>query len=322
MSAHHTLPCTPATVHWGYYDGVVPPALTIQSGDTVTITTVSGAETMLPPPAAGFTVLPEHRAILAATSQGPGPHILTGPVAVEGAQPGDALKVDILDVGLRQDWGYNLTRPLGGALPDDFPNARIIHLAIDAARKTARMPWGLEVPLAPFFGCMGVAPPTAWGRQTSVVPRAFGGNIDNKELVAGTTLYLPVFQPGGLFSIGDGHAAQGHGEVNLTAIETSLSGTFRLSILRDAQLARPRAETSSDVITMAFDPDLDQAMTTALRDMIVLIGSLTGLPREDAYALCSIAADLTVTQVVNGSRGIHCKLPRWALQPPAGHQGA
>lgn len=315
MSSHHILACSPATVHWGYYDAAVPPVLTIQSGDTVTVTTVSGAPECLPPPESGFATLPEHRAILAETPHGVGPHILTGPIAVEGAQPGDALKVDILDVSLRQDWGYNLTRPLAGALPDDFPQATQRHIGIDIARKTARMPWGLTVPLAPFFGCMGTAPPPAWGRQTSVIPRAFGGNIDNKELVAGTTLYLPVFAPGGLFSVGDGHAVQGHGEVNLTAIETALSGTFRLSIERQAQLSRPRAETATHLITMGFDPDLDQAMVTALRDMIDLIVKRTALSRDEAYALCSVAADLTVTQVVNQSRGVHCTLPRWALQP-------
>jgi len=313
MSKHHTVPCGPSTVHWGYYDAAVAPVLTIQSGDTVTMESVSGAPEHLPPSGSGFTVLPEHHAILAEIGRGPGPHILTGPVAVEGAEPGDALKVEILDVSPRQDWGYNLTRPLGGALPDDFPDARIIHIAIDIARKTARMPWGLTVPLAPFFGCMGTAPPPAWGAQTSVVPRAFGGNIDNKELVAGTTLYLPVFAPGGLFSVGDGHGTQGHGEVNITAIETALRGTFRLTVEKGAHLKRPRAETPTHLLTMAFDPDLDQAMLQALRDMIDLIGKQTGLSREDAYALCSIAADLAVTQVVNQNKGIHCALPRWAL---------
>jgi acetamidase/formamidase len=313
MSRHHTLTCSPKTVHWGYFDAALPPVLTVAPGDTVTIESVSGGPEHLPPAGGGFTVLPEHRAIQAAVPRGPGPHILTGPIAVEGAEPGDALKVEILDIVLRQDWGYNLTRPSGGALPGDFPEARLIHIGIDVARKTARMPWGLSVPLAPFFGCMGTAPPPDWGRQTSVVPRAFGGNIDNKELVAGTTLYLPVFMTGGQFSAGDGHAAQGHGEVNLTAVETSLRGTFRLGVEKQTQLKRPRAETPAHFITMGFDPDLDQAMEQALRDMIEFIRARTGLSPPDAYALCSVAADLTVTQVVNQNRGIHCTLPRWAL---------
>jgi acetamidase/formamidase len=316
MSTHHKLTTQLDTVHWGCYDAALAPVLTIKSGDTVTVDSISGGPESLPPEGSGFTVLSEHREILAKTPRGPGPHLLTGPIAVDGAQPGDALKVEILDIQLRQNWGFNLTRPLLGALPDDFPNARQIHIGLDAARAKARMPWGLEVPTAPFFGCMGVAPPAAWGRQTSVVPRAFGGNIDNRELVAGTTLYLPVFHPGALFSVGDGHAAQGHGEVNLTAIETALTGTFRLSIEKAKGLTLPRAETPTHVITMAFDTDLDQAVTVALREMIQLICDTAGLAPEDAYALCSVAADLVVTQVVDGNKGIHVTLPRWALAKP------
>ena len=317
MSTHHTLKAQPGTVQWGFYDAAVTPVLTIKSGDTVTVDSVSGGPESLPPEGSGFTVLPEHRDILAKAARGPGPHILTGPIAVDGAQPGDALKIEILDIQLRQNWGFNFHRPLLGALPDDFPNARQIHIALDGARGKARMPWGLEVPTAPFFGCMGVAPPAAWGRQTSVIPRAFGGNIDNRELIAGTTLYLPVFHPGGLLSVGDGHAAQGHGEVNLTAIETALTGTFRISIEKAAGLKLPRAETPTHVITMAFDVDLDQAAKIALREMIDLIGEKAGPSPEDAYALCSIAADLVVTQVVDGNKGIHVTLPRWALAKPA-----
>jgi acetamidase/formamidase len=316
MSTHHTLTTRPDTVHWGYYDAAVAPMLTIKSGDTVTVDSISGGLENLPPEGSGFAVLPEHREILAKTPRGPGPHILTGPIAVDGAQPGDALKVEILDIQLRQNWGFNFSRPLLGALPDDFPDAHQIFIGLDAARAKARMPWGLEVPTAPFFGCMGVAPPAAWGRQTSVIPRAFGGNIDNRELIAGTTLYLPVFQPGALFSVGDGHAAQGHGEVNLTAIETALTGTFRISVDKSLGLKLPRAETPTHVITMAFDTDLDQAVRVALREMIQLICDTAGLTPEDAYALCSVAADLVVTQVVDGNKGIHVTLPRWALAAP------
>lgn len=321
MSRHHRLECNPDTVHWGFFDAAQPPVLTIEHGDTVTVDTISGGPELLPPPGTGFTILPEHRPILAQVPRGPGAHILTGPIAVTGAQPGDALKIEILDVALRQDWGYNMIRPLAGALPDDFPVGRRIHIAIDTARNLARMPWGLAVPTAPFFGCMGTAPPASWERQTSVIPRAFGGNIDNRELTTGATLYLPVFEPGGLLSVGDGHAAQGHGEVNINAIETALRGTFRIGVAKGAALRRPRAETPTHIMTMAFDPDLDQAMTTALRDMIELIGRLTGLSRDDAYTLCSIAADLTVTQVVNVHRGIHVSLPRWALAADATKSG-
>ena len=170
-------------------------------------------------------------------------HILTGPVAVEGAEPGDVLEVEILDVQLRQDWGYNLIRPLAGTLPDDFHETRLLNIPLDRERMVGRLPWGLDLPLKPFFGVMGVAPPPAWGRITSLIPRAMGGNLDNKELGAGAKLYLPVFVPGALFSCGDGHGVQGDGEVCVTAIETALQGRFRLTLRKDLRLDYPRAET-------------------------------------------------------------------------------
>ena len=148
---------------------------------------------------------------------------------------------------------------------------------------------------------------------STLPPRRNGGNMDNKELVAGTTLYLPIHVDGALFSVGDGHAAQGDGEVNINAIETGLVGTFELIVRDDMKLDWPMAETPTHVMTMAFDPDLDDALVIALRDMIKLICARTGLSREDAYTLCSLAADLRVTQVVNGSKGIHCMLEKRCL---------
>jgi acetamidase/formamidase len=173
-----------------------------------------------------------------------------------------------------------------------------------------RMPWGLDLPLKPFFGVMGVAPPPAWGRITSLIPRAMGGNLDNKELGPGAKLYLPVFVPGALFSCGDGHGVQGDGEVCVTAIETALQGRFRLTLRGDLLLDYPRAETPDHYMTMAMDPDLDQCVVRALRDMIVLLGEKRNLSREDAYTLCSLAADLRVTQTVNGAKGIHCMIAK------------
>ena len=302
----HRLPASPETCRWGYLDATVPPVLTIRSGERVTIETVSGGPDALPPE--GFHVPPELRAIHAAETGIPSGHILTGPVAIEGARPGDVLEVRILDVSLRQDWGYNRHRPLAGTLPDDFPAFHHMTLPLDRERLSARMPWGLEIPLAPFFGVMAVAPPPAWGRCTSIVPRAFGGNLDNKELVAGTTLFLPVLAEGALFSCGDGHGAQGDGEVNVTAIETALSGTFELVLRRDLPLAYPRAETPTHVITMGLDPDLDRCAERALREMIDLVVGRVGITRDEAYALCSIAADLRVTQTVNQHKGVHCML--------------
>ncbi|MGX7705209.1 acetamidase/formamidase family protein [Methylobacterium sp. Gmos1] len=302
----HRLTASPETCRWGYLDASVRPVLTIRSGERVTIETVSGGPDALPP--AGFHVPPELRAIHAAETGIPTGHILTGPVAIEGARPGDVLEVRILDVALRQDWGFNRHRPLAGTLPDDFPVFHHMNIPLDRERLTARMPWGLDIPLSPFFGVMAVAPPPAWGRCTSIIPRAFGGNLDNKELTAGSTLFLPVFTEGALFSCGDGHGAQGDGEVNVTAIETALSGTFEFALRRDLRLTIPRAETPTHVITMGLDPDLDRCAERALREMIDLVVARAGITRDEAYALCSIAADLRVTQTVNQHKGVHCML--------------
>jgi acetamidase/formamidase len=220
------------------------------------------------------------------------------------------LEVRIKSIALHYAWGYNVIRPLAGALPDDFDATRLIHIPLDRAKMTGRLPWGLELALKPFFGVMVVAPPRAWGPVGSPPPRRNGGNMDNKELVAGSTLYLPIHVDGALFSVGDGHGVQGDGEVCITAIETGLIGTFELHIRDDFTLEWPMAETPNAFITMGFDPDLDDAAVIALRNMIKLICSRSGLSREDAYTLCSLAADLRVTQVVNGSKGIHVVLDK------------
>jgi len=311
--AHHHLKASVANCHWGYFDATRAPVLTVKSGDHVTVDTVSGSPAVVP--SDRFHVPPELLEIHAQTRGQPiGPHILTGPVAIEGARPGHVLEVRILDVKLRQNWGYNAIRPLGGTLPDDFPDLTLMHIPLDLVANIATLPWGLQLPLRPFFGILGVAPPPSWGRITSIVPRAHGGNIDNKELVPGATLYLPIFAEGGLFSCGDGHAAQGDGEVCVTAIETALKGTFQLIARDDIALNYPRAETPTHYITMGMDPDLDQCAVVALRDMLRLITEKTNLSKEEAYSLCSIAADLRVTQTVNGSKGIHVMLAKSLLQ--------
>jgi acetamidase/formamidase len=314
MKTHH-LDAAPETVHWGYFDASLKPLITIDPGDEVVISTASGGPAQLPKPGSGLTVPDVLPAIHAKVSPKlGGPHILTGPVAVRGAKAGQVLEVRIKAVELNCDWGYNIIRPLGGALPDDFTEQRLIHIPLDKKRMVGRLPWGLELPLKPFFGIMAVAPPAAWGPVSSPPPRRNGGNLDNKELVAGTTLYLPIHVDGALFSCGDGHGVQGDGEVCITAIETGLTGTFELHLRDDMSLEWPMAETPTHVMTMAFDPDLDDAVVIALRDMIKLICARTGISREDAYTLCSLAADLRVTQVVNGSKGIHVMLEKAHLK--------
>lgn len=229
--ASHELAGTPETIHWGYFDATLPPILTVASGDVVTIHTVSGSMAETPPPGT-FELLPDHRRILAAAQPRLGPHIMTGPVAIAGAEPGDTLEVRILDLRLRQAFGWNLQLPLLGTLPEDFPSRRLVHIPLNRERMTAELPFGVTLPLAPFMGVMGTAPPPAYGRIGSIEPREHGGNLDLKELTVGSTLFLPVFVPGALFSVGDGHAAQGDGEVNVTAIETALTGTFELVLHR------------------------------------------------------------------------------------------
>ncbi|HUC50057.1 MAG TPA: acetamidase/formamidase family protein [Xanthobacteraceae bacterium] len=306
------LAATPETVKWGFFDAATPAATRVASGAEVVIETISGEPNCLPTDPV-FGILPEHRPILEACERGAGPHFLTGPVYVEGAKPGDILEVDILDVVLRQNWGFNLIIPLLGTIPDDFPDYVLKILPIDRQAGTVTLPWGGKLKLSPFFGVMGVAPPSNWGRITSVVPRAMGGNMDNKELVAGSRLYFPVFNEGALFSVGDGHGVQGDGEVCITAVETALTGRFRFSVRKDMQLTAPRAETATHYITMGFDEDLDDAVKQSLRDMIRWIGQLRGLSKTDAYTLCSLAADVHVTQTVNSAKGAHCMLPKSVL---------
>jgi len=308
MSQHHALACRPENCHWGFFDAALKPVLTVESGDTVTVDCVSGGPDILPPD--GFDILPDHLAIHAGLDQKMGAHILTGPIAVAGAQPGDVLEVEILNIDCRQNWGYTRIRPHAGTLPEDFPVRKLMHSRIDRQRGICTLPWGAEIDLAPFFGVMGVAPPPVYGMCTSIIPREFGGNMDLKELTAGATLYLPVFVPGAHFSCGDGHGVQGDGEVCVTALETALRGTFRLTVRKDLHFELPRAETPTHHITMAFNDDLDDAAKDALRQMIKLIGERLELAPEDAYMFASLAVDMRVTQLVDGNKGIHAMLPK------------
>ena len=202
MATHH-LNASPETVHWGYFDAMLLPKLTINSGDTVIVSTVSGIPGYLPTTDSGLTVPPELLAIHERLQPKlGGMHIMTGPIEIRGAKAGDVLEVRVKAIDLHQDWGYNTIRPLAGALPDDFKRTRRIHIPLDKQRMTGKLPWGLELDLRPFFGIMAVAPPVEWGSISSPPPRRNGGNIDNKELIAGTTLYLPIHTDGASFSVG------------------------------------------------------------------------------------------------------------------------
>jgi acetamidase/formamidase len=312
----HVLQSRPDTVHWGFFDAALEPVLTVDSGDRVVVECVSGNPDWMPAKSTGFEVLPELKDIHLRAKQGTGNHILTGPIFVRGAAIGDVLEVRILDIELRQNWGYNLFRPYGGTLAEDFPHYRLIHVALDKTSNMAILPSGLKVPMRPFFGQLAVAPRKSFGRQNSKEPREFGGNLDCRELIAGSTIYLPTWNEGALFSTGDGHAAQGDGEVNGTAIETALKGTFEFHVRKDLHWRLPRAETSTHLITFGLDADLDDAARQALREMIDWITALSGISKDEAYSLSSFAVDLRVTQTVNNIKGVHAMIERSILRKP------
>jgi acetamidase/formamidase len=312
MSKHYEIPAVAETMVWGYLDATTKPVLEVSSGDTVTLSSFpAGGKESLPPDLR--KVPPAFMRALDTLQQGAGPHFITGPVAVRGAKPGDALQVDILDVKCIFDWGFIAILPLLGTLPDEFTDYETIHPAIDHERQVMVLPWGKEVPLDPFFGILGVAPPKAWGRCGSPVPRSFGGNLDNKELKPGTTLYLPVYNDGALFFAGDGHGVQGDGEVCITALETAVTGTFRLTVRKDLAIDFPFAETDTHLMTMGLDEDLDDAAKQAVREMVKHICRRTRLTRNEAYMLCSVAGNLRVTQLVDGNKGIHMLIEKSLL---------
>ena len=312
MSKRHEIPATPQSMVWGYIDSTTEPVLRVASGDTVTLHSFpAGGVECLPPHGVG--VPDGYRAALDTLPQGAGPHFITGPVFVEGARPGDVLQVDILEVTVNQDWGFVAILPLLGTLPDEFTDYETIHPKVDHARQVCVMPWGTEIPLDPFFGIISTAPPPAWGRCGSPVPRAFGGNMDNKELRPGTTLYLPVFNEGALFFAGDGHGVQGDGEVCITALETGVTGRFRLTVRHDMALTWPFAENDTHLISIGLDEDLDDAAKQAVREMVRHVCDRTVLTRNQAYMMCSLAGNLRVTQLVDGNKGVHMMFPKALL---------
>ena len=312
--ATYRLKPTPTTVAWGYYDASTPPALRVQSGDTVEIQTLPAGmgpaqfeAAGVPPDQVEQSLRDIYRQV---TAKGPGGHILTGPIYVQGADPGDVLEVQIQSIRLAIPYAYNRFRPGAGFLPDDFPYTRSKIIPLDEKRMVAHFADGIDIPLGPFFGSIGVAPPEVSGRISSAPPWIHGGNMDNKELVAGATLFLPVHAPGALLLVGDGHAGQGNGEVDITAMETSLIGTFRLTARKDLHLRWPRAETPTHYITMGFNEDLNEAAKMAVREMIDFLVSEKHLSRDDAYMLSSVAADLSITQLVDGNKGVHASIPK------------
>ena len=314
----HRLLATPETVAYGYYWSEATPALRIKSGDIIDV------DTLLTNSPIGLTRLgvPEDqvqsslRAIVQGVTgdrRGPGGHILTGPVYVEGAMPGDALEVKILSIDLALDYGYNGCSGYVRENCDRQAGPSLI--PIDRKTMTSQVLPGIVIPLKPFFGSMGVAPAPELGRVSSNPPGRHAGNLDNRELVAGSTLLIPVFVPGALFQVGDGHAAQGDGEVDQTGIETSLRGRLQLTVRKGLTLAWPRAETATDYITMATDPDLTVATKLAIQEMINFLVETRGLTKHQAYQLTSIAGHVAITQLVDlPNLGVHVKMSKTIFQ--------
>src|ERR1700733_6972313 len=341
-----TLLATPTTVAWGFYSAQTKPGLTIKSGDTVKIPTLPpGAprqrlESLGVPPPDIPAYRHETNKNYPAADKGPGGHILTGPVAVDGAEPGDVLEIRIQKIDIDVAWACNSFGAGRGFLPNDFPYSHSRLIPLDRTKMIGHFAPGIDIPLHPFFGSMGIATASG-GKYDSAPPWMHGGNMDNKELVAGTTIYLPVNSKGANFEVGDGHAGQGNGEVDITALETQLSGTFQF-IVHKGNLAAPplkppppgpfqfivhkgnlddphrliwpRAETPTQYIAMGFDENLKTATEMAVRNMITFLSEQNHdrphLSRDDAYALISVACDVDITQLVDTKSGVHVMCPK------------
>src|SRR5215510_4305683 len=312
----HELKASPSTVHRGFFDASLKPVLTIDSGDIVRLETATGNPRWFEKLGVPKDKIPAelYDVFQGVEGDGRGDHTLNGPIAIRGAEPGDMLEIRIRSVDVRLPIAGQSFVPNRGLLPDEFPYEKSRVTWIDVDRKVVQFAPGLEFPAKPFWGVIGVAPPSSMGRVSSGPPNVFGGNLDNRDLGAGSTLYLPVHVPGALLSVGDGHALQGHGEVSLSAVETSLKGEIQVVLHKGRPLRWPRAETPTHYITMGLAPDLDEAARIATHEMLDFLVETKKLSREDAYLLASAAMDLIVTQVVDVTKGIHAMIPKAIFQ--------
>ena len=331
----HILRATPETVHWGYFDASIAPALTVKSGaliqaEAVTHHAGDAPELMMDEAVRHiYDTVPE-------ADRNPGVHLMTGPIYVEDAKPGDMLEVRYLRMVPRFDYGSNLAANWGHLYKEFGEKERVTIYKIDRSTNLAEAHYaydypglyetpgkitncpecdrqralnGVRVPIRPHLGTAGVAP-DAPGRVSTIPPGAHGGNIDNWRIGAGATMFYPVQVDGGLFSIGDPHVSQGDGEISGTAIEASLDVLFQIVLRKDFEFPSPLLETPGYWIVHGFDEDLDNAMRYASLDMLKFLNEEQGLSKDDAYSLMSITADFTVTQVVDGRQGVHVKVPR------------
>jgi len=316
VGATHTIMPTPTTVAWGWYDAAGTPVLRVNSGDDVVIRALStcNPRSLVNAGLDSSRVEQLARDIYAARptmKTGPGGHILTGPIYVEGADSGDVLEVRFKSIKPAIDYACNSFGPRSGFLPEDFPGtSRSKIIELDTVRMLGHFAPGITIPLHPFFGSVGVAPPASMGRVNSAPPGIHAGNLDNKELVEGTALFIPVWTKGALLEVGDGHAGQGNGEVDITAMETSLVSRMQLVVHKDMHLAWPRAETPTHYIAMGTDSSLVKATKTAVRQAIQLLVDVKHLSREDAYQLVSVSSDVDITELVDGTVGVHVMIPK------------
>jgi acetamidase/formamidase len=308
----HELKASPTTVHRSFFDGSLAPVLTIDSGDKVKLETASGNPRYFENLGVPKEKIPAelYAVYEGVEGNGRGDHTLNGPIAVRGAEPGDTLEVRILSVDVRLPIAGQGFRPGRGILPDEFNYQKDRVLWIDLKKQSVEYAPGIIVPVKPFWGVIAVAPPVAMGRVASGPPNFYGGNMDNSDLGEGSTVFLPVQVAGGSVSIGDGHAAQGHGEVCVSAIETSLKGEIQIILHKQQNLKWPRAETPTHYMTMGLNTDLDEAARMATSQMLDLLVEKKGMKREDAYMLASATMDLTITQAVDGTKGVHAMMPK------------
>lgn len=344
-AADHFVPSTPENVVWGWFPTDREPVLRVQPGEVVRMDTLTHAgavqdehpvayltglgvpEEEIPEDVVAFWESREGR-----PREGRSGHVITGPVYVEGAEPGDVLAIEILSVETRVPWGINNTSARGGVFSESYPGFRegdpaldippgtrhLIRTGMSGDREVAFLPRGIEVPLAPFMGILAVAPDpvlgapgvTVPGVQGSRPPGLFGGNLDVKDLKAGTTVYLPVFHPGALFYAGDPHGAQGDGEVSGTAIEQSLTGVFRFAVQKDRTLTAPLAENDDHTMVMGIDLDLDRAARRATWEVVKFLQEEKGLTAAEALSLASIAVDFRVSEVVDLTQVVTGFIPR------------
>ncbi len=301
----HLLPATLDNVQWGWFDNAHPPVLTVRSGDTVVMETMMHSHNQIVP---GVTI--EEIRQLRLDHPGRGPHSVTGPVYVEGAEPGDVLKVHINRIVPRA-YGANFNIPsMFGEFPDKFPDGQVRYFYLDIKRMATEFAPGIEVPLRPFPGTIGVARAEP-GKYSTVPPGRFGGNMDIRELVEGTTLYVPVFVPGALLWSGDSHAAQGNGEVNLTALETAFKElSLTVEVLKGKSLEWPRIETRRHWITMGYDKDLNVAHEILKSETIRFLAEQRKIPPTRAETVMRKTSDCRIAEVVNVSKGVYCMNPK------------